>query len=62
MPLALLVIGGVVCKNTIFKEPKYDNPWDKMLDTAAWVGGREYNADADNLTDRLTFDKPRKKD
>ena len=62
MPIALIaVVGVIVWRSGALGPSKYDNPWDKMLDTAAWMGGREYNADADTLTERLTFRNPRKK-
>lgn len=36
-----------------------DDPWDKILGAAAWMTGCEYDADADNLTDRLRFRRKR---
>ena len=62
IPLALLgVLTLFAWQNLAGSSNSSKDPWDKILGTAAWIGGREYNADADTLTERLTFRKPRKK-
>ena len=62
IPLALIGIVSVFAwKNLSAGSSSSKDPWDKILGTAAWIGGREYNANADNLTERLTFRKPLKK-
>ena len=63
IPLIMVVLAGYFfyVKGPSVKGYRND-PWDTILGTTAWLGGREYNKDADTLTDRLTFDKPLKKD
>ena len=61
VPAALILVVGVfLFREPANSRPTHHDPWDKILDTAAWVGGREYNANADSLTERLTFRKKRK--
>ncbi len=59
VPLAVIVVLGIWYKNYITAPRQYTDTWDCILDSAAWVGGREYNANANTLTDRLTFVRPR---
>lgn len=57
----LLAMLGVVVALFCFSKPgdkkHADNTWDTILSTVAWCTGTEYNENADNLTDRLTFRK-----
>lgn len=63
VPLAMVALAGYFFwVNGPGAKPQHKDPWDKIFGTMAWLGGREYNADADNLTDRMTFDKPLERD
>lgn len=59
VPLGLIILGGAfVWNNAPDRSRVSHDPWDNILGTAAWATGREYNADADTLTERLTLRKP----
>ncbi|TWT77698.1 hypothetical protein Pla123a_14940 [Posidoniimonas polymericola] len=59
VPLGLAaVIGLFVWSNAPDPANVSSDPWDNILGSAAWATGREYNADADSLTERLTLRKP----
>lgn len=55
--LALCVaIAAFVLTQSENRDKSYD-PWDNILGSVAAMTGTEYNANADSLTERLTFRK-----
>lgn len=59
VPIGLAaVVGLFVWNNAPDPSRASHDPWDNILGTAAWATGREYNADAVTLTERLTLRKP----
>lgn len=59
IPVALAgIIGYFVWTSTPDRRSISHDPWDNILGTAAWISGRQYNANADTLTERLTLRLP----
>lgn len=62
VPVALaLVIGVTMWRSAPDGKSEYTDPWDKIFSATAWLGGRKYNANANSLTERMTFREPLEK-
>lgn len=62
MPLVMIAAAfGFHLRNQSMKPQDRRNTWDKILGTTAWATGREYNANANSITEQFTLKKKPKK-
>lgn len=62
LPLVMVLAAfGFYLREQSMKPQDRRNTWDKILGTTAWATGREYNANANSITEQFTLRKKKKK-